>query len=175
LLIQNEESLAYVRDRSGTHSFVSQVAVLWNPDNTPRSVADEMQRAGPPLGVQAQLMGVRSPGELEGVFTAATRNRAGALFVVVEEAILLPHRARLLALAAKHRLPTAAQYQEFTEAGGFELLLENDRASGSFATSISTLCHRWRASSYWRSTASPRASTRMRSAATPPRKPSTTA
>jgi putative ABC transport system substrate-binding protein len=97
---------------------VSRVTVLWNPDNTPRSVVDEMQRAGPQLGVQVQIMGVRSPGELEGVFTAATRHRAGALFVVVEEAILLPHRARLLALAAKHQLPTTAQYKEFVEAGG---------------------------------------------------------
>jgi putative ABC transport system substrate-binding protein len=37
---------------------------------------------------------------------------------VWEDAVLLPHRTRILELAAKHRLPAASQYREFAEAGG---------------------------------------------------------
>ncbi len=35
-----------------------------------------------------------------------------------EDAVLLPHRTRILDLAAKHRRPAASQYREFVEAGG---------------------------------------------------------
>ena len=38
--------------------------------------------------------------------------------LVWEDAVLLPHRTRILDLAAKHRLPAASQYREFAEAGG---------------------------------------------------------
>jgi putative tryptophan/tyrosine transport system substrate-binding protein len=37
---------------------------------------------------------------------------------VWEDAVLLPHRTRILALAAKHRLAAASQYREFADAGG---------------------------------------------------------
>jgi putative ABC transport system substrate-binding protein len=47
----------------------------------------------------------------------ATGKRAGVLFVW-EDAVLLPHRTRILDLAARHRLPTTSQYREFAEAGG---------------------------------------------------------
>ena len=97
---------------------ISRVTVLWNP-GTPitRRMADEMQRVAPKLGMQVHLVGVRSPDEFGNAFATATRNRTGAVFVV-EDAMLAPHRTRLLDLATKHRLPTAAQYREFAEAGG---------------------------------------------------------
>jgi putative ABC transport system substrate-binding protein len=97
---------------------VSRVAVLWNPANPlARRLAGEMEDAGPQLGIQVQLLGVRDPGEFENALKAATRNRAGVLFVV-EEAMLLRDRARLLEVAAKHRLPATSSYREFAEAGG---------------------------------------------------------
>jgi putative tryptophan/tyrosine transport system substrate-binding protein len=40
------------------------------------------------------------------------------VLLVWEDAVLLRHRARILDLAAKHRLPAASQYREFAEAGG---------------------------------------------------------
>jgi ABC-type uncharacterized transport system substrate-binding protein len=97
---------------------VSRVSVLWNSASSiATQVAKEMEGAGPQLGIQIHALGVRSPGELPKAFESAARNRAGALFVI-EETLLLPHRTRILDLAAKHRLPAASQYSEFAEAGG---------------------------------------------------------
>ena len=60
---------------------------------------------------------VRGPDEFPNAFNAATRERAGALFVI-EGAVELQWRTRILDLAAKHRLPAASLYREFAEAGG---------------------------------------------------------
>jgi len=60
---------------------------------------------------------VRGPDELPNAFKVATRERRGALYVI-EEAVLLQHRTRILDLAAKHRLPASSQYREFAEAAG---------------------------------------------------------
>ena len=60
---------------------------------------------------------MRSPDELQNAFEVATRERAGAL-IWLEDAALFQHRTRILHLAAKHRLPAASTFREFTEAGG---------------------------------------------------------
>jgi putative ABC transport system substrate-binding protein len=60
---------------------------------------------------------VRGATEFQDAFKAFARARASALFVI-EEATLLPHRARILSLAAQYRLPAASTYREFAEAGG---------------------------------------------------------
>ncbi len=46
-----------------------------------------------------------------------TKGHVGALFVG-DNAVYLIHRGRLLALAAKHRLPTLFGHREFVPAGG---------------------------------------------------------
>ena len=97
---------------------ISRVAVLWNSNNPiPARQFREMERAGPQLGIRLHPLGVRGPDELPNAFKVAAQERAGALFVI-EEAVLLQHRTRILDLAAKHRLPAASQYREFAEAGG---------------------------------------------------------
>jgi putative ABC transport system substrate-binding protein len=97
---------------------IPRIAVLWNSANPlATQVFKEMEGASTQLGVQVYPMGVRGYSELEDAFKAAARARASALFVI-EEGSLLPHRARILSLAAQHRLPAASQYREFTEAGG---------------------------------------------------------
>ena len=94
------------------------IAVLWNSANPVAThVFREMEGASVPLGVQLYSMGVRGSTELEDVFKAAAQARASALFVI-EEGTLFPHRARILSLAAQHRLPAASQFRDFAEAGG---------------------------------------------------------
>ena len=94
------------------------VAWLWNSANpTATRVFRETERASPQLGIQLLPLGVRGPDEFQNAFKIATGKRAGVLFVW-EDAVLLPHRARILDLAAKHQLPAASQYREFVEAGG---------------------------------------------------------
>ena len=97
---------------------ISRIAVLWNSANpVATAVFTEMEGASARLGVQLYPMGVRGSSDLEDAFKAAAWARASALFVV-EEGTLFPHRARILSLAAQHRLPAASQFREFAEAGG---------------------------------------------------------
>jgi len=42
----------------------------------------EVEAAAPGLGLQVQVVEVRSAGEIDGAFAAATRNRAGAVFSI---------------------------------------------------------------------------------------------
>jgi putative ABC transport system substrate-binding protein len=94
------------------------VAYLWNSANpTATRVFRETELASPQLGIQLQPLKVQGPDEFQSAFKVATGKRAGVLFVW-EDAVLLPHRTRILNLAAKHRLPAASQYTEFAEAGG---------------------------------------------------------
>ncbi len=76
-----------------------------------------MEEAGPRLGIRIYPLAVRDPEELQKAFGVATKERAGALFVI-EEAVMVSNRTRVLGLASKHRLPTSSQYKEFAEAGG---------------------------------------------------------
>ncbi|HET6367635.1 MAG TPA: ABC transporter substrate-binding protein [Pseudomonadales bacterium] len=97
---------------------ISRVAVLWHPDipwHTPMLKA--IDSALPPLGLQALPIPVRSPDEFEGAFSTMTKGHVGALFVG-DNPVYLIHRDRLLALAAKHRLPTLFGHREFVPAGG---------------------------------------------------------
>jgi putative ABC transport system substrate-binding protein len=97
---------------------ISRIAVLWNSANPmATAVFRELEGASARLGVQLHPMGVRGSSDLEDAFKAAARARASALFVI-EEGTLFPHRARILSLAAQHRLPAASQFREFAEAGG---------------------------------------------------------
>ena len=97
---------------------VSRVFVLWHSASSiATQVAKEMEGAGPQVGIQIHALGVRNADDLPKAFESAARNRAGALFVI-EETLLLPHRTRILELAAKHRLPASSLYREFAEAGG---------------------------------------------------------
>jgi putative ABC transport system substrate-binding protein len=97
---------------------VSRVAVLWHPDipwHTPMLKA--IDAALPSLGLQALPVAARGPDEFEGAFSTMTKGRVGALFVG-DNPVYLIHRARLLELAAKHRLPTLFGHREFVPEGG---------------------------------------------------------
>jgi putative ABC transport system substrate-binding protein len=97
---------------------ISRVAYLWNSANpTATRIFRETEGASSQFGIQLQPLKVQGPDEFQNAFRAATSKGAGVLFVW-EDAVLLPHRTRILDLAAKHKLPAASQYKEFAEAGG---------------------------------------------------------
>ncbi len=97
---------------------VSRVALLWNSANTGHTLqVRETGAASRQLGVRIQILGVQGPNELQSAFDAATRERAGALFVI-DDLMISSHQTRILELAAKHRLPVISQFREFVEAGG---------------------------------------------------------
>jgi putative tryptophan/tyrosine transport system substrate-binding protein len=97
---------------------VSRVAILWDATEPGRQVqvtaAEEAARA---LGLEVHLLGVRSPDELESLFTAMARERVDAVLVHPSQ-ITGTHSARIAALAAQSRLPTMGPVGWWVEAGG---------------------------------------------------------
>ncbi len=97
---------------------VARVAILWDPSEPGRQhQAQEAQRAVHALGLQAQLLEVRDPAELDRVFTAMVRERADAV-VVHPSQLTYTHRTRIADLAAKRRLPAMGMVRWFPEVGG---------------------------------------------------------
>jgi len=69
------------------------------------------------LGVRLQFVEARGPGDFDRAFSDMTRARAGAL-TVLPSTMFFIERRRLVALAAKHRLPAVYPSREFVDAGG---------------------------------------------------------
>jgi ABC-type uncharacterized transport system substrate-binding protein len=97
---------------------VSRVAVLWNPTNPAN--APQMRRikvAVQALGMQLQSLEVRGHHDLEPAFQTVTRGRTGAL-ITLDDLLIFTHRTRIVAFAAKARLPAVYGWPVFPEAGG---------------------------------------------------------
>ncbi|MFQ5897380.1 MAG: ABC transporter substrate-binding protein, partial [Candidatus Methylomirabilia bacterium] len=97
----------------------TRVAVLVNRSNPihPPIIAQELPVVAERLKVRLQILDVRGPGELEGAFEAATRERAEALLVFADPLTFI-HRTRIAALAANNRLPAMYLLRANVEAGG---------------------------------------------------------
>jgi ABC-type uncharacterized transport system substrate-binding protein len=97
---------------------VRRVAVLSNPDGPSQPLTiSNINAAARSLGLQLQLVGARGPGDFDGAFAAMAKERAGALFVVTDP-VFIPHRAQIVNLAAKNRLPSIFTQRADVEAGG---------------------------------------------------------
>jgi len=97
---------------------LSRVALLSNPANPGNTPQVQFgQDAGRALGLQIQALKASTPGEIDRAFAVMTEERAGGLVILVDAA-LLDHRARIVDLAARHRLPAIFGLSEFTDAGG---------------------------------------------------------
>jgi len=97
---------------------ISRVALLWNPANP--SNAPQLRRAqdaASALAVRLQPLEARGPDEIDSAFAAMTRERAGAVIVLVDT-VFIAHRARIAGLAAKSRLPAVYGLTDHAQAGG---------------------------------------------------------
>jgi putative ABC transport system substrate-binding protein len=98
---------------------VSKVAVLINSnDPIARSQMDSAKAAARTLAVHLEpILEIRSANDLNNVFEAATRARAGAALRMIDplESAL---RRQTVALAAEHRLPIIYPFREAVEFGG---------------------------------------------------------
>ena len=86
-----------------------------NPIFLPRW--QQIERVAQSVGIQPQLLDVRTPKDLEGAFNAAITQRADAL-VVSNDGLMLENRKLIVELAAKHRLPAVYAAKEYVDAGG---------------------------------------------------------
>src|SRR5215475_6515058 len=100
---------------------VSRVAVLWQPgavgDRTEKDALKGAEITARALGVRLQLVEARAPADIDRAFSDMTKARAGAL-AVWTTAMFASERWRLVALAAKNRLPAVYTLSEFVDAGG---------------------------------------------------------
>jgi putative ABC transport system substrate-binding protein len=97
---------------------VSSVTTLWNPTNPGHSRAlEEARIAARSLGIKLQISGARGPDEFEGAFAAMTRERVGAVLVLLDGMFLL-HQSRIIDLAAKSRLPAMYSRRSDVTGGG---------------------------------------------------------
>jgi putative ABC transport system substrate-binding protein len=97
---------------------LTRLAVLWNSAN-PVVLPEfrETEVAARLLGLQVQSLEVTDPGGIAGAFSAMTRERAEALFVL-SDAMITGQYAQISGLAAKSRLPAISVFRQFAEAGG---------------------------------------------------------
>jgi putative ABC transport system substrate-binding protein len=88
---------------------LSRVAVLWNPHNeVSRPALDALEKAAKTLGIRLDIIETRDAEEIERALGGASRSRATAMLTIAD-AFLWSQRARIVALAARHRLPACFQ------------------------------------------------------------------
>jgi putative ABC transport system substrate-binding protein len=97
---------------------VTRIGALWNPANPGNApFVKELEVAAQALKVQLHPVGVQDPRELDRAFAALARQRTEAL-VVVADGMFLAQRDRIIALAARSRLPAMYPSTDLVEVGG---------------------------------------------------------
>jgi len=94
------------------------VALLHNMGNPAAPPEwEEVKTAARSLGVQSELLDVRSEGELDGAFDRAAQQRVDAL-VIGADGLTQMHQQTIVDLLARMRLPAVYPDRDFVEAGG---------------------------------------------------------
>jgi putative tryptophan/tyrosine transport system substrate-binding protein len=95
---------------------ITKVAYLWDPGSAGTGLA-AMREAAQALGLQLQSLEVRSAKDFDGAFEAILKERAQALTTAAVPVISI-NQQRIVAFAAKNRLPAIYPRSEFIDAGG---------------------------------------------------------
>jgi putative tryptophan/tyrosine transport system substrate-binding protein len=95
------------------------VALLVNPANPIEAEVQtrELQGAAHAFGLRLLVLNASSPAEIEAAFATLVRERADALQIGVDP-LFGRYRNEIVALAARHAVPTMYPWREFTVAGG---------------------------------------------------------
>ena len=120
---------------------VNRAAFLFNP--TTATYADyylnPFQAAAASFGMKAVIASVRDRSELESAISAQAREPNGG-FVVLTDSFTSTHRAEIVSLAARYRLPAIYPFRFFAELGGLlsygNELLDSFRRAASYADRI---------------------------------------
>ncbi len=97
---------------------LTHVAVLANPANSPTAgLVKEVELAARSLGLRLRVVQVREPKELDNAFATMKNERVPALLVIADP-LVSDNRDRIVAFAAKNRLPAIYPYRLFADAGG---------------------------------------------------------
>jgi putative tryptophan/tyrosine transport system substrate-binding protein len=98
---------------------IKRVAVIRDP-SVPAGAGGlaAIQTVAPSLGVELTPVGVRDPGEIERAITAFARGSNGGLILVGPSSSVQRHRDLIIALAARHRLPSIYSSRFWVSNGG---------------------------------------------------------
>jgi putative tryptophan/tyrosine transport system substrate-binding protein len=94
------------------------IGVLLNPRNPDAELQEQdIQAAGTAIGLQLRIFNANSEDDLDRAFAALVQQQADAL-LVGNDTFFLSQRQQIVALAARHGLPTIYAFRSFAEAGG---------------------------------------------------------
>jgi putative tryptophan/tyrosine transport system substrate-binding protein len=94
------------------------IALLVNPNSSPpEHVIRAVQEAARPKRVQLHILKAGTESEIDAAFTSLVQREAGAL-VVSSDPFFYGRRAQLVALAARHTVPTIYEWRQFVVEGG---------------------------------------------------------
>jgi ABC-type uncharacterized transport system substrate-binding protein len=100
---------------------VTRIVALLHPgafgERTMKDMVSDTEAAARTLNVQLQVVEVRGPDEFDRAFSTMARQHADAL-IVFDSVMLFSERSRIVALAAKRRLPAMFNNRESVEIGG---------------------------------------------------------
>ncbi len=92
------------------------IALLVNP-NSYGSGKEQMEDAARDLGLKLLFLEASVESDFSAAFAIAAQQRAGALWVTADPFFTIQH-AKIIALAARHRLPAVYPWRQYAEAGG---------------------------------------------------------
>jgi putative ABC transport system substrate-binding protein len=94
------------------------VGALANPNNpNAEPQVRDLQAAARALGIQLIVLGAGSEREIDSIFATLPQRRIGAL-VVTADGFFISQQERLVALAARHAVPTMYPLRQYVAAGG---------------------------------------------------------
>ena len=96
----------------------TRIAVLWNANDRGMTLRyQEIDRAARILHVTVQPLGVGEPDDFDIAFSAMTRERPDALFLVTDVLTTL-NRKRVIEFTATHRIPAMYEFDFLVQEGG---------------------------------------------------------
>ena len=97
---------------------LTRVGALFNMSNAAEPAQwKEMQEATTVVGIEAQLLDVRTPADIVSAFDDARKQSINALIVQIDT-LTQSNQQLIIELATKHRLPAIFGSREFVDAGG---------------------------------------------------------
>jgi putative ABC transport system substrate-binding protein len=118
-------------------------AMLVNPNNSNAETdTKDVREAAQTLGLQLRILNASNDRDLEGVFATLVQLRPSALIVGSDPFLNSRSEQQLIALAARHAVPTIYNYRESVTAGGLmsygTSLVDGWRLAGVYASKILT-------------------------------------
>jgi putative tryptophan/tyrosine transport system substrate-binding protein len=103
------------------HDLVPSVATIGILENPNSPISEQMTRdalaAAPVIGLRAQVLKADTDREIDAAFVSLVQARTGAL-LVANDAFFNNRIEQVVALAARHAIPTIYSFREFVVAGG---------------------------------------------------------